>query len=129
MNERHAYHHQLALRLLRLSEEEHAELVYAEGVRYLELYMDDAPGGRSVLEAMPEYWNWWTRQWAIRTSKWSQRWSIAERLATADKWERAQLTRTYHWVHDAQVLRVYDDVRIARDVMRKCYTEMTKDLR
>lgn len=126
MNERHAYHQRLALRLLRLTEEQHAELVYAEGIRYLELYMDDTPHGRAVLEAMPQYWAWWTRQWAIRTSKWSRRWDIQERLLLADKWERAQLAKTYYWVHDAEVLRVYEDVRIARDVMSMCYASLTK---
>lgn len=126
MNERHAYHQQLALRLLRLSEGQHAELVYAEGVRYLDLYMGDTPSGRAVLEAMPQYWDWWKRQWAIRTSKWSHRWNIQERILVADKWERAQLAKTYYWVHDAEVLRVYEDVRIARDVMTMCYANLTK---
>lgn len=115
-----AYHHQLALRALRMDEADHAAQVYAEGLRYLDLYMEGMPMGRRTLEGMPEYWAWWKRQWARRTVQWSRTYKVERLLPLMGPWERALLARTWNWTHDAQVLHVVEQVQLSRSVLRLC---------
>lgn len=101
-------------RMLRLSDEQYNELVYAEGLRYLELYMaNDAPG-RAVLEALPSYWQWWTRQWARLDTEFLRRAKEVGLPLDLDPWTRTMARDFYDVVHDGSLLTHF---RISRRVM------------
>jgi hypothetical protein len=52
--------------LLKCTNEQYAELVYNEGLKYLKHYLPDDPEGREMLNRSRVFWNWWKNHFANR---------------------------------------------------------------
>ncbi|MEO8589431.1 MAG: hypothetical protein ABI432_08695 [Flavobacteriales bacterium] len=117
-----AYHTELLLRTLRMSEQDYAHLILEEGMHYLDLYMSDDTAGRTVLMELPDYWTWWRRAFEQRNAQF-----IAEQhLETwaVGKWERGLLTKLFYELHSAELL----EIKPARKVMRNAIAVLRQQM-
>jgi len=115
MTERAQYRHDLILRTLRMDEDTHRHLVYEQGVRYVEIYLEHSREQMDIMLAMPEYWAWWERQWTARDGQFYRNQDIEYWSAASDKWTRSLLCEFYYMLHDAEFL----DIRVERNAMQK----------
>lgn len=101
-------------RMLRISDARYNELVYNEGIRYLELYMGDDATGIATLEAMPSYWQWWQRQWSRLDAEFLDGVRSLDMPTDLDPWVRALATDYYDAIHNGSML---GHIRISRRIM------------
>ncbi len=52
--------------LLKCTEEQYAELVYNEGLKYLKYYLPCDPDGQKMLSRSRVFWNWWKNHFTNR---------------------------------------------------------------
>jgi hypothetical protein len=112
---------ELLLRVLRLTEEQYHTHILEEGMRYLDLYMgSDKHGkaGRDALVAMPEYWNWWKRQWHLRSQKFIQEQHLESWGHFTGNWERVLLRTLYTELHAADRLHIEMPKRVLRPAIK-----------
>ena len=67
-----AHYRQVIMQSLRISEEQYGNLFLDEGARYLHLYMERDVVATAILQQCPAYWQWWSRQWDLRTYRFVQ---------------------------------------------------------
>lgn len=111
-------HTALLLRALRVSEQAYANLLLEEGMRYLDLYMDDDKESRDVLMGMAEYWSWWQRSADRRNRQLVAEQRLSTWAPSMDRWDRAKLLELFHLTHSADIL----EVRPPRHVMQPAIT-------
>lgn len=121
MSKRSAHNRNLILRYLRMDADSYADMVYAEGVRYLSMYMADDPQGRAALEGLASYWKWWTVQWQRADAEFIIAADLLHAGPLADAWMRSKLHELYHVLHNGE-LRT--DLRVCRRVMRNALEVM-----
>src|SRR5687768_6359753 len=56
----------LICQILKCTEDQYSELVYAEGLKYLKYYLPDDPDGRKMLSRSRVFWNWWKNHFTNR---------------------------------------------------------------
>lgn len=116
MNAAATYNKDLLLRALRLSPAAYSELVYEQGLRYLQQYLNGDTRTARVLEGMASYWAWWTDQWDRRNAGFIKRNQVQEYLPYMDAWYRSQLLAAYQQANDGGGVAT-EGVRIARKVL------------
>jgi hypothetical protein len=52
--------------ILKCTQEQYAELVYNEGLKYLKYYLPDDAEGREMLKRARVFWNWWKNHFTNR---------------------------------------------------------------
>lgn len=113
--------------MLRLSDARYNELIYTEGIRYLELYMGGDHIGIATLEALPSFWHWWQRQWARLDAEFLQRMAdISAAPMDLDPWQRAMATEFYDIVHNGSMLH---HIRIARRILLEACDNIRRSAR
>ena len=116
MNAAATYNKDLLLRALRLSPTAYSELVYEQGLRYLQQYLNGDVRTARVLEGMASYWAWWCHQWDRRNAEFIKRNDVEKFLPHMDAWYRSQLLGAYQQAHDGTGVAT-EGVRIARKVL------------
>jgi len=100
--------------------EQYAQLVYAEGLKYLRYYLPDDKEGQNMINRSRVFWNWWKNHWATRDAEFK---SLLERYPVNDAEIRLQLYLQYN---DGKQLA--ENLHPQSVVMEESYSEMISEL-
>jgi len=109
-----------------MSRQAYENVLFEQGVRYLELYMADDAASRSVLIALPEFWSWWRKAFDQRNADLIQEQHLEEWSSSIGKWERALLTTLFHETHSAELMSIRPSRHVMRSAIKAQREQITK---
>lgn len=111
-------HIELLCRVLRMERQAYENMLFEQGVRYLELYMADDAATRKVLIALPEFWNWWRKAFDDRNAQFISEQNLEVWGASIGKWERALLVTYFSETHCAELMAFRPSRHVMRSVIK-----------